>query len=122
MNKRKVDELIPRAYDVLKEVEIVENGKVKKAWRGQISSFGASVATGSLLAAVAFFSNKSGADVDRPKLLRGIEKLLRIQTGLKAYLSDKSVPIAAKKERIMEAAVALKLAMNLYELEDPNRE
>ena len=123
MNKRKVDDLIPKAYEVLKSSGIVErdeNGnatnKINKAWRGQISSFGASIAQGSLIAAVSFFSKKGQADVDRSKLMEAIKQLLELESSLYEYVKDECGR-KAKKENIINAAVALKLAMNLYNLE-----
>lgn len=56
MNKAIINDEVVIAYDVLKDSEIVENGKIKKTWRGQISTFGAAVTMGSLIPAVAFFS------------------------------------------------------------------
>lgn len=41
MNKAIINDEVVIAYDVLKNSEIVENGKIKKTWRGQISTFGA---------------------------------------------------------------------------------
>ena len=49
MNKAIINDEIVIAYDVLKKSEIVENGKIKKTWRGQISTFGAAVTMGSLI-------------------------------------------------------------------------
>jgi CRISPR-associated protein Cmr5 len=115
MNKRKVDELIPQAYQVLRDVRIAdEQGKVDGKWRGQISSFGASIAQGSLLAAVSFFSAQGGADVDRSKLMEAIKRLLKKEQPLFKYVEGTDKRKA--KEEILNAAVALKLAMNLYEL------
>ena len=114
MNKRKVDALIHKAYHVLQEVEISKSGKINKAWRGQISSFGASIAMGSLLAAVSFFSAQGGADVDRSKLMKAIEKLIGCRGSLYDYVDTTEERKA--KEEIINAAVALKLAMNLYDL------
>ena len=126
MNKRKIDELIPDAYKALKEVGIVEDNKIDKAWRGKIASFGASIAMGSLLAAVCFFSVKSEKTKvdDKSKLADAIFLLLDnsekagssrlfeyVEKNLKAGKERRA------KENILNAAIALKLAMNLYDLE-----
>lgn len=62
MNKRKVDQAISRAYDVLNEIGIVEeiNGEpvILKGYKSQISAFGASISMGSLISAVSFYSEK----------------------------------------------------------------
>ena len=122
------DEILRRAIDVLEKVDIVkeDNGKkyIDKAFRGQISSFGAAVQMGSLLSAVAFFSSKGGSDVDRPKLMKAIYTLIKENSDtefdnadapLLKYVS-KHQNDAFLKDNVLEAAVALKLAMNAYEL------
>lgn len=120
------DEMIIRAIDILKTVKIVktENHQeyIEKSFRSQISSFGAAVEMGSLLSAVAFFSNKGGSDTDRPKLMQAIYMLI-INTeencnekALLMYVKDNNTP--ALKRSVIDAAVALKLAMNAYELRD----
>lgn len=126
MNKNKIDALIPNAYLVLNDVGIVEDGKkIDKAWQGQIASFGASIAQGSLLAAVSFFSAKSEKTKvdDRSKLTVAMFKLLddtdkNGSNSLFEYVEKKKK--AGKeheaKENILNIAIALKLAMNLYEL------
>jgi hypothetical protein len=118
MNKRKVDDLLPKAYQVLADVGIAQNGKIENGYRGQIATFGAAAMSGSLLSAIAFFSAKGKSDSDRPKLLKAIRALLPQedeQTNLfeyvKAHRDDPQV-----KEDVFSAAIALKLAMNLYQL------
>jgi CRISPR-associated protein Cmr5 len=113
MNKRKIDQLIPDAYAMLAEVNIAEDGKIEKAWRGQISAFGAAISTGSLLAAIAFFSEQGSAKVEREHLMTAIAKLIG-QDDLFKYV--KSEDERKAKEEIINAAIALKLAMNLYVL------
>ena len=118
MNKRKVDDLLPKAYQVLSDVGIAQNGDIENGYRGQIATFGAAVMSGSLLSAIAFFSAKGKSDSDRPKLLQAISALLPQegeQTDLfmyvKAHRDDPQV-----REEVFSAAIALKLAMNLYKL------
>jgi len=103
---------IPKAYTVLEQVGIAKDKQLGKWWKGQISAFGASVAQGSLLAAVAFFSKN---DDERAKLMEAIQKVLGIKESLRVYVQP---PVSAEvREKVMDAAVALKLAMNLYDLE-----
>jgi CRISPR-associated protein Cmr5 len=119
VDKRKIDELILKAYGVLESVGIVgEDGKINSTWRGQISSFGVSIAQGGLLAAVSFFSAKGRSSINRELLMKGIFELIddkKDSDKLFAYVKETDPRIA--KENILNAAVALKLAMNLYELE-----
>lgn len=125
MNKKQVDELLPDAVAVLKEVGVAnDKNEIPKAFRGQISAFGASVSTGSLLAAAAFFNDQGGAKCGRDKLMKCINALLK-KHGLAApggatlFDTIRSTPAEKQrklKEDVLACAVALKLAMNLYTL------
>ncbi len=133
MNKRKVDSYLENAVQVLADAGIVQNGEIQKAYRGQLSSFGATIVMGSVLSAVAVYADKSGSETDTEKLMSAIYMLKHF--GTKEYESIKNADpkenakklfeyvkdhYAARgnvlKEEIMEYAVALKLAMNLYHL------
>ena len=122
MDKKLVDRLLPTAVQVLQDEGVAENGRIPKTFRGQISSFGAAVSAGSLLAAAAFFNEQGGAKSERQKLMEAINKMMKQEklvehTGeslfdtIHANQSDRSV-----KDKVLSCAVALKLAMNLYEL------
>ena len=76
MNKKKVNDEISTAYDVLDTCGIARNGSISKTYRGYISTFGAAITMGSLIAAIAFFSDQGGADKDRSKLMDAIYKVL----------------------------------------------
>ena len=127
MNKNEINKLIPYAYEALAKTKIVENGCISKTFRGQISTFGAAITMGSLVAAIAFFNDKGSASVDRAELMKAICMVL-VDSGkielknenidkdsLYNYvLSQKSESLC--KENILNASIAIKLAMNLYEL------
>ena len=121
------DSMIIRAIEILKTVGIVKTDKnskeyIEKTFRGQISSFGAAVEMGSLLSAVAFFSDKGGSSTDRPKLMKAIYMLLTESDAndcdektLLRYVADHSGDRFLKR-KVIDAAVAVKLAMNAYDL------
>lgn len=121
MNKKRVNELIVPAKKALTETGIVKDGKVEKTFRGQISSFGAAVVMGSLPAAVAFFIEKGGASVERQKLIQAMYYCI---TG-KLVESDKLEEILdyvcdnntyETRESFTYASIALKLAMNFFDM------
>ena len=125
MNKEEINRLIPQAYEVLQSSGIVENNtKIKKSWRGQISSFGAAVCQGSLISAVAFFSDDGSSDLHREYLMKAIYDLLYKKkegkqgesNAVDLYLYVKNHPDKKCKEEIINASIAIKLAMNLYDL------
>ena len=148
-NKRKIDEYISKAIEVLNNNKkiVKEGGKIDKTFSGQIATFAVAVSTGSLLSAVAFFSDNGGASNERSSLMDVIyeiitdEKLPDIDkendknrnnannkySGLLDYVkvkykkskeSKEIVSYNRVKEDILNAAIAIKLAMNFYELVD----
>lgn len=122
MNKNKIDNLIPKAYEAIQKTGIARDDKINSAYRGQISRFGAAVSMGSLLSAIAFFKDQGGASVDRTKLIGAMAMVLGkpdlytyvLETAIKP--KDKNAEMKCREE-ILEAAIALKLAMNLFVLE-----
>lgn len=118
MNKKYIDQMIPVAYEKLESCKIAENGIINKAFRGQISSFGAAMTTGSLLATVAFFQNQGSAVVHREYLNKAIFEMIKQVEGtgssnnLYEYVQQNNS--IETKEKIVDCAIAIKLAMNLY--------
>ena len=125
MNKNQINSLIPFAYEALEKVGIAKDGKINKTYRGQISTFGAAVSMGSLLPAIAFFSEKGSASTDREKLMEAIWNVLQnagFISGPCKSLMEYAQEAGDKKECIINAAIALKLSMNLYQLEKQENE
>ncbi len=127
MNKARIDALLPLAYEAIHDSGIPEkDGAVQKTFRGQISTFGAAVSMGSLLAAIAFFSNSERALVDRTKLLDAILRVLKksstVGVGHQTLYDWAKAEVGlgrenACREAILHAAVSIKLALNLYPLQ-----
>ena len=120
MNKKRVNEWIPVAKEALKKADIAKNGKIDSTYRSQISSFGAFVTLGSLKSAVAFFSKKGNATTERPQLLSA---MFYVATGEWSNPETNGVfnfvcenACYELQERFLDASVALKLAMNFFEL------
>ena len=147
MNKRKIEEWIPLAKNAIEKTGISKDGKILKSFRGQISSFGAAVTMGSMKAAVAFFSDNGGASVKREELMKAILEILqRQEKEVGMQVDGQNKPIHGKsvkeyktlaeyvfseenpkledemKEEIINAAIAIKLAMNLFELVDDKKQ
>lgn len=131
----RINKYLPDAIDLLEKCNIAQKGKIEKTFRGQISSFGAAVQMGSLTAAVAFFSEKGGAKSHREHLMLVLYNLVYKEKGnyvlpitddkgdvtnkeVFKYLLEKVIgDKEAKKDEIIDAAVAVKLAMSAYVLE-----
>ena len=127
MNKHLVEELIPIAYITLKNnKKICVNGKISSTIKGNIASFGAAIQMGNLLSAVAFFSQQGGASEPRQELLNIILEILKEHkdipedcASLFVYICEsKRQEIAQIKNLVVSAAVAVKLAINLFEPEE----
>lgn len=129
MNKIAIDRNLPYAYKAIIDAEISKDGKVNKSYRGQISTLGAAITMGSIKSAICFFSEKANnnSDVDRSKLLKAISYVLKNSEDtkeqykkvddFKMYILNSDLDIEALKEDIINAAIAIKLAMNLFEWE-----
>lgn len=139
MNKKAVEKYLPLAIEALndpqckiqdKNSDESFSGKISKTYRGQISSFGAAVTMGSFKAAVAFFSNKAGSSVEREQLVRAMYYIVKtFENENKKAEHWKDAPkiaeeiiktpqenIPALKEKFINASLALKLAMNAFDL------
>lgn len=137
MSIQRVNDWIVYGKEALIALGIAENGKIVKTFRSQISSFGAAVSMGNLKSAVAFFSEQAGASVPRENLLRAIWFVLKRSEGLTqeeimkpSEKAPEEHPIqtdaifdyvcendgSVLKNKFLDASVALKLAMNLFEL------
>lgn len=118
MNKKRVEGWILTAKEALEICKIAKDGKIDKNFRGQISSFGAAVVMGSLKSAVAFFSEKGGAEVERSRLISAMYYCI---SGEKSAPKDVLEIVCngdekELKEQFIDASIALKLAMNFYNL------
>jgi len=131
MNKRKVEQLLPKAIEALNASQIKktdQNGAcyIEKGFRGQISSFGAAVTMGSFRAAVAFFGNNGESDVERSELIRTMYYMVKgewfpAQTIVEEIVSMDNAKLAQMKEDFINASVALKLALNAFDLRDKSK-
>jgi len=118
MNKQRVNDWIAPAAEALAKSGIARNGKVDPRFRGQIASFGAAITMGSLKAAAAFFSQQGGAAVPRELLLKAMYYVIKGELAepkaVFAYICEHDD--IHTREQFVDAAIALKLAMNLYDM------
>ena len=118
MNKKRVDGWLLKAKDALEKTGIAKDGVINRGYRGQISSFGAAVVMGSLTSAVAFFVEQGESAVDRPRLL---ESMYYVIFDNKVDAKDVLMYVCEndskeRREKFVDAAIAVKLAMNFFEL------
>lgn len=134
MNKREVDRLLPLAYDVIEKGKFKDKktGVIDAAYRGQISAYGAAIANGSLLAATAFFSKEGDqSKVNRGLLMKAINELLRegclisseqkkgtLFDTIRGIYGSSMAQHNVCREKVLLCATALKLAFNLFDLDN----
>lgn len=134
-NKIRTDSYIPEAIKALEACDIAKDGKIDSSYRGQISSFGAAVTIGSFKQAVAFFAQdaKSGdSKINRSDLILAIDYVINPGKYTEEKITNKKDKINVIKEdilkmkdpaelkalenRYLDAAVALKVAMGVYDM------
>lgn len=130
MDKNRINQLLPIAVEVI-EKELTE--PIPNEFRGYIASFGAAVTMGSLPAAVAYYSAASkNAKEDRTKLPVMILEVLKKEntaitaikeTTLFEYVTSfkNDNESFAIKEDVLHAAIAIKLGLNLFEIESKDQ-
>jgi hypothetical protein len=127
MDKNRINKLLPIAVEVIKN-KLSE--PIPNEFRGYIASFGAAVTMGSLPAAVAYYSAASkNAKEDRTKLpvmilevLKGENAAITVDTLFEYVTSFKNDNESfAIKEDVLHAAIAIKLGLNLFEIESKDK-
>ncbi len=127
--KQRVEKYIPAAIEAITTEKITkDNGKIDKQFKGYISSFGAAIIQTGLIPAVAFYSVQGDADAERQKLIEAIKKILtdnvevipNTQSLLRFLIErfESNDNMNLWKEKIMDAATALKLAVRTFEMDD----
>jgi CRISPR-associated protein Cmr5 len=127
--KKKMQDSIVHALSVITKVGMLENGKLPNEYKGYISSYGAAVGQSGLLPATMFFSEKPAQNpkltdtkLRRTKLMRAIYAVLKKEepsTNEHVLLNYAKLNYTNRTEiqNILNAAVALKMAMRAYSSE-----
>ena len=124
MSKSRINRYLPIAYEAVKNSELIKDNKLQGNYQAQIASFGAAVSMGSLLSAIAFFSDNGSSNVKRQELMKLIcyiiKKDKKYQKIKKYSLFECVQNNKIVKQEVLDAAIAIKLALNLFE-EDPSK-
>ena len=129
MSKQYIEKKIPEAIRVLDER--FSDGTIPSAYNGYIASFGASIVQSGLKPTLALFENRhANTKNDRSCLTRIILEILdpehRLENvgneecpggSLLRYVLDRPDEEEILKERIVDIAIAVKLAMRTFRLE-----
>lgn len=112
-------EVLATTEETIVSVGIADTeGRVPSEFSGYISSFGAAVVQSGLLPAVIFFEDEGANPAeDRPKLIKAIKTMVGrpVTEKLSQAIRDKTVTETA----ILEAAIALKLALRTFKKQNP---
>lgn len=125
MNRR-IENWIPKAI-IAAEQQLANNGVIKSEYNGYVSSFGAAILQSGLKAAIAFNeSASSSSKEDRKPLMRAVLQIIKNEpvgkdAKLLDYVLSNGNDNAETKAQIMDAAVALKLAIRTFKLERGGR-
>ncbi|WP_162302528.1 type III-B CRISPR module-associated protein Cmr5 [Acetivibrio mesophilus] len=115
--------MMDRAVDIISE-KFSEQGKIPKEMEGYIASFGMSIRQSGLLTATAFYENKnSEKKKNRSNLMLAILDLIKDgqeneEDSLFEYVRKNKDKDLLLKEKIMDAATALKMAMRVFEFNE----
>lgn len=123
MAKNRINRYLSIAYDAVKNSELIKDDKLQGNYKAQITSFGAAVSMGSLLSAIAFFSDKGSSDLKRQELMKLIYYIIRKDEGIedkydeikKYALFEYAKDNENVKQEVLDAAIAIKLTLNLFE-------
>jgi CRISPR-associated protein Cmr5 len=118
MSKKRVENYIPRAIEVLEEK--FKNKAIPKEYNGYISAFGAGIIQNGLKPTVAIYenkqaNNKSDKDVLTEIILQIIDSNTQENSLLRYILSSKENEDILK-EKIKDAAIAIKLSIRTFKL------
>lgn len=119
MSKKLIDKMVPSAIEIVKNSPIVKNGVIESKYNGYISSFGASIIQAGLNSTVAFFGKMIGEGKDRKDILDAIWNLIETENLNRECNSiQEFVQLKDVKPTIMNATIALKLAIRVFSKAD----
>jgi CRISPR-associated protein Cmr5 len=121
---KNIEKILPSAIKAVED-KVISKNEVPKEFNGYISSFGASVIMSGLLPTLVFFSQEGKSKGNRKSVIEAIEQILNAEySGLlssnrkllntvKDNLSNRA-KIERLQEKILEAGIALKLAIRIF--------
>lgn len=125
MNKKRVDEYIPKAIKLLNDYE-KENDGIPQEFKGYVANFGASIIQSGLLATVCFFEKtKNNARQKKNHITyliycllesKEYEKINDKTKYLRSYYENEKKTDEEVTDHVMDVAIALKLALNCFKL------
>lgn len=118
MNKKKIDQLIPKAMEKL--ATLSKNDVIDKVYQGYLASFGPTVISSGLLQTVMFYSG----DKEKNKVIEIMYALIKenlhsdTKTMQEFLTQNGNYKSYAIKNKILEANIACKLSIRTFELKE----
>lgn len=126
MSKKDIEQLIPLAFKAIETCIINKDGHIDKVYKGYIESFGPTVIQSGLLPAICLYEKKgTSSEGDKSRVIEAIQYIL--PTDFTNSSSKFSTLVGGRtdkvecKEKIMNAVIALKLAIRTFEFDDKEK-
>jgi len=120
--KKRVEEYIEKAIKLIEEDLNKKIDSLPSAFNGYISSFGAALIQNDLKIAIALFENKSSSKkADATYLMKLILRIIEEnpkEDMLLRYVIESKESEDVLKEKIKDAAIAIKLAIRTFDLKE----
>lgn len=126
ITKERKNQLVTWANEVIQGSALIRNGSINKSYNGQIAAFSVSVAMSGLKPALALYmSGSSSSDVDKSAIVELLAQMYNKEYGsnkdknslynmvISEFNPDQ---INGYREKIVEYAIALKLAVRTFKL------
>ncbi|MBP2173270.1 hypothetical protein [Methanococcus voltae] len=122
MSKKRVESYIPIALNAIKECNKMGDkglwknaGEIRKEVNGYLASYGPAIIQSGLIPAVVFYEGKDEKKIVNDLILKVIGEKGKDYTRLLEYTCKNE---AEAKENIMDAIIALKLALRTFKIEE----
>lgn len=121
---KNVDKYLKAADEAIKSTSIEKDGVIKKAYKGAVSAFGASIIMSGLVPTIQFYMEASdNRDSDTKKIVDAIAKIIYHDSTQQnaGYLKEEIMrhhnnrqELDRLKRKVTDAAIALKIMMRSY--------
>ncbi|MDR2638533.1 MAG: hypothetical protein LBC09_01700 [Helicobacteraceae bacterium] len=114
MNKQAIERLIPKAFDAIKASGLIKSDKLPDTLNGYIAAFGSSCLQAGVCATVLFYSNEESGAKNKDAKTAIPKMIAQIAEGNLGEWKKNPTKANADKQKILNAAIALKLAIRSY--------
>jgi CRISPR-associated protein Cmr5 len=120
---KSVNKYLEKADKAIKDSNIAEKNKIPKAYKGAVSSFGASIIMSGLVPTIQFYmADSERRDSDSKKIVEAIARIIysesthfaeKLKDDVMSKINNRA-ELNSLKKKIIDAAIALKIMMRSY--------